>query len=51
MVDEMKFEDNDDKWQLWKSDRAAYNKWFEDKSGVSANPKKVSVSTTAGGED
>src|SRR5258706_1950284 len=40
MVDEMKFEDNDDKWQLWKKDHAGYNAWFEDKSGVSADPKK-----------
>ena len=64
MVDELKFEDNDDKWQLWKTDHAAYNRWFEEKSGVSADPKKVAVApgrpenaapganpTTAGGED
>lgn len=40
MVDEMKFTDNKDKWQLWKQDRPAYNAWFEDMSGVSADPKK-----------
>jgi len=64
MVDELKFEDNDDKWQLWKTDHAAYNAWFEDKSGVSADPKRLAVAsskaenaapganpTTAGGED
>jgi pyruvate ferredoxin oxidoreductase delta subunit len=64
MVDELKFEDNDDKWQLWKTDHDAYNRWFEQKSGVSADPKKVAVAssraenaapganpTTAGGED
>ncbi|HEX9496542.1 MAG TPA: 4Fe-4S dicluster-binding protein [Candidatus Limnocylindria bacterium] len=64
MVDEMKFEDNDDKWQMWKTDHAGYNTWFEQKSGVSADPKKAAVAsskaenaapganpTTAGGED
>jgi len=64
MVDELKFDDNDDKWQLWKTDHDAYNRWFEEKSGVSADPKKVAVTagrpenaapganpTTAGGED
>ena len=40
MVDEMKFTDNKDKWQLWKADRPKYNAWFEDMSGVSADPKK-----------
>jgi pyruvate ferredoxin oxidoreductase delta subunit len=40
MVDELKFTDNKDKWQLWKQDHAAYNAWFEDMSGVSADPKK-----------
>ena len=40
MVDELKFTDNKDKWQLWKQDRPAYNAWFEDMSGVSADPKK-----------
>ena len=39
MVDELRFEDNEDKWQFWKKDRAGYNKWFEAKSGVSADPK------------
>jgi len=39
MVDEMKFEDNDDKWQFWKKDHDGYNNWFETKSGVSADPK------------
>ena len=33
IVDEMKFEDNDDKWQMWKTDHAGYNTWFEQKSG------------------
>jgi pyruvate ferredoxin oxidoreductase delta subunit len=64
MVDELKFEDNDDKWQMWKADHDAYNRWFEQKSGVSADPKRVAVAssraenaapganpTTAGGED
>ena len=40
MVDELKFTDNTDKWQLWKQDRPKYNAWFEDMSGVSADPKK-----------
>jgi pyruvate ferredoxin oxidoreductase delta subunit len=40
MVDELKFTDNKDKWQLWKQDRPTYNAWFEDMSGVSADPKK-----------
>jgi pyruvate ferredoxin oxidoreductase delta subunit len=40
MVDELKFTDNKDKWQLWKADRPKYNAWFEDMSGVSADPKK-----------
>jgi pyruvate ferredoxin oxidoreductase delta subunit len=40
MVDEMKFTDNKDKWQLWKQDRPKYNAWFEEMSGVSADPKK-----------
>ena len=40
MVDEMKFTDNKDKWELWKQDRPKYNAWFEDMSGVSADPKK-----------
>src|SRR6266511_1157652 len=39
MVDELRFEDNDDKWQFWKKDHDGYNKWFEAKSGVSANPQ------------
>ncbi len=38
MVDELKFEDNDNKWQVWKKDRGAYNAWFEAMSGVSAAP-------------
>ena len=40
MVDELKFTDNKDKWTLWKADRPKYNAWFEDMSGVSADPKK-----------
>ena len=43
MVDELKFTDNKDKWQLWKQDRPAYNTWFEEMSGVSADPKKGSA--------
>ncbi|HKY52059.1 MAG TPA: 4Fe-4S dicluster-binding protein [Candidatus Limnocylindria bacterium] len=43
MVDELKFTDNTDKWQMWKQDRPAYNAWFEDMSGVSADPKKVTA--------
>jgi pyruvate ferredoxin oxidoreductase delta subunit len=39
MVDELRFEDNEDKWQFWKKDHDGYNKWFETKSGVSANPQ------------
>jgi pyruvate ferredoxin oxidoreductase delta subunit len=49
MVDELKFTDNVDKWQLWKKDRPAYNTWFENMSGVSADPKTVSRSADAGG--
>jgi len=41
MVDELKFTDNEDKWQLWKKDRPAYNAWFEKMSGVSAAPKSA----------
>jgi pyruvate ferredoxin oxidoreductase delta subunit len=40
MVDELKFTDNKDKWQLWKQDHAKYNNWFEEMAGVSADPKK-----------
>jgi pyruvate ferredoxin oxidoreductase delta subunit len=40
MVDELRFTDNKDKWQLWKQDRPTYNAWFEDMAGVSADPKK-----------
>ena len=40
MVDELKFTDNTDKWQLWKQDHGTYNAWFEEMSGVSADPKK-----------
>ena len=47
MVDELKFEDNKDKWQLWKTDHDAYNKWFEQKSGVPADPKRVAHASTA----
>lgn len=43
MVDELKFTDNKDKWQLWKQDRPTYNAWFEDMAGVSADPKKGAV--------
>jgi len=49
MVDEMKFEDNDDKWQLWKTDHAGYNTWFEQKSGVSADPKRAAAASTGTG--
>ncbi|MGH2491997.1 MAG: 4Fe-4S dicluster-binding protein, partial [Candidatus Limnocylindria bacterium] len=64
MVDELKFTDNKDKWQLWKQDRPAYNAWFESMSGVSADPKKgakgsvppnanpaANPTTSAGGEE
>ncbi len=40
MVDELKFTDNKDKWELWKADRPKYNSWFEEMAGVSADPKK-----------
>jgi pyruvate ferredoxin oxidoreductase delta subunit len=43
MVDELKFIDNKDKWELWKQDRPKYNAWFEEMSGVSADPKKGSA--------
>ena len=49
MVDELKFTDNVDKWQLWKQDRPAYNAWFEKMSGVSADPKAAAASS--GGEE
>ncbi|MGH2449697.1 MAG: 4Fe-4S dicluster-binding protein [Candidatus Limnocylindria bacterium] len=49
MVDELKFEDNKDKWQLWKQDRPAYNAWFEQKSGVSADPKSSKAAAGASG--
>jgi pyruvate ferredoxin oxidoreductase delta subunit len=42
-VDELKFTDNKDKWQLWKTDHPKYNAWFEDMSGVSADPKQGAV--------
>ena len=57
MVDELKFTDNTDKWQLWKQDRATYNTWFEQMSGVSADPKAASkqsagaTSPATGGDD
>jgi len=64
MVDELRFTDNKDKWQLWKTDHDAYNAWFEEKSGVSADPKSARLAaagsgnaapganpTTAGGDD
>jgi pyruvate ferredoxin oxidoreductase delta subunit len=47
MVDEMKFESNDVVWQLWKDDRDTYNAWFEEKSGVPADPKKLARETAA----
>ncbi len=50
MVDELKFEDNADKWQLWKTDHAAYNTWFEDKTGLPADPK-AAAAPGAGGDD
>jgi ferredoxin len=43
MVDELKFTDNVDKWKLWKDDKPTYNAWFEDMSGVSADPKKANL--------
>ena len=60
MVDELKFTDNVDKWQLWKQDRPAYNAWFEQMSGVSADPKgagapvggsTASASASTGGDE
>ena len=33
--------------QLWKTDHDAYNKWFEQKSGVPADPKRVAHASTA----
>lgn len=64
MVDELNFTDNVDKWQLWKQDRPTYNTWFEQMSGVSADPKKgvaggaasnanpaANPTTSAGGDD
>ena len=59
MVDELKFTDNVDKWQLWKKDRPAYNAWFESMSGVSADPKaaarpdhgNANPATASGGDE
>src|SRR5687768_13372438 len=59
MVDEMKFEDDDLKWMQWKNDHDGYNKWFEEKSGVSATPPPkaprpapgAQPSVNTGGED
>jgi pyruvate ferredoxin oxidoreductase delta subunit len=49
MVDELKFTDNVDKWQLWKQDKPTYNAWFEKMSGVSAAPPaKPTRATDAG---
>ena len=48
MVDELKFDDNALAWPAWKQDRAAYNRWFEEKTGVPADPRAVA---SAGGED
>ena len=47
MVDELKFDDNTNKWDLWKKDRASYNQWFEKMSGVPADPKAVARASTA----
>ncbi len=47
MVDELRFEDNDDKWQMWKSDHAGYNAWFEQKTGIPVDPN---ASAAAGGD-
>jgi hypothetical protein len=47
MVDELKFEDNEDKWQFWKKDHAGYNAWFEAKSGVPADPGKIARASAA----
>jgi hypothetical protein len=51
MVDELRFEDNDDKWQFWKKDHDGYNKWFEEKSGVSANPQVRTPPARQAGSD
>jgi len=47
MVDELKFTDNVDKWKLWKEDKPTYNAWFEEMSGVSADPKKANLRSNA----
>jgi pyruvate ferredoxin oxidoreductase delta subunit len=47
MVDELKFTDNVDKWKLWKDDKPTYNAWFEQMSGVSADPKKANLASNA----
>ena len=47
MVDELKFTDNVDKWKLWKDDKPKYNAWFEEMSGVSADPKKPNLASNA----
>jgi len=39
--------DNVDKWKLWKDDKPTYNAWFEDMSGVSADPKKPNLAANA----
>ncbi|HZP96226.1 MAG TPA: 4Fe-4S dicluster-binding protein [Candidatus Limnocylindria bacterium] len=49
MVDELKFTDNADKWQLWKKDRPGYNAWFEKMSGVPADPKAAGAGAPVGG--
>ena len=62
MVDELKFDPDLDAnktvWPLWQADRPTYNKWFEDKSGVSAAPpisakaaKAAAESAAASGGD
>jgi hypothetical protein len=46
MVDELRFTDNQDKWQLWKQNKPAYNAWFEKMSGVSAAPPPKAARAT-----
>jgi len=52
MVDELKFDPDLDAnktvWPQWQSDRPAYNKWFEAKSGVSAAPKSAKAAASSG---
>jgi pyruvate ferredoxin oxidoreductase delta subunit len=48
MVDELKFENNDTVWAQWKDDREGYNRWFEQMTGLPADPKKSAAAPGAG---